>query len=225
MAYGEKILFAWSGGKDSAMALHELRTRGDVEICAFMTTVTEGYERISMHGVRKSLLEKQAESIGLPLEIIYITQSATNEEYESKMKDMLLRYKELGVLTVAFGDLFLEDLKKYREDSLRKVGMVGMFPIWKRDTTELAGEFIDAGFKAIITCVDTEHLAASFAGRDFDRALLAELPQKVDPCGENGEFHSFVHAGPIFRRPIAVEKGEVVLRDNRFSYCDLISSE
>jgi len=218
----EKTLFAWSGGKDSAMALHVMKQRREFDIAALITTVTEGYDRISMHGVREELLNRQAASIGLPLEKIFITQKATNEEYEEKMKTLLLRYKERGVFSVAFGDLFLEDLKKYREDNLAKIEMKGVFPIWKRDTAEIAREFIALGFKAIIACADTEYLDASFAGREYNESFLSDIPKSVDPCGENGEFHSFVFDGPIFKDRIQFEKGECVLRDNRYMYCDLI---
>ncbi len=221
----EKVLFAWSGGKDSAMALYELKKNRDYEISALLTTITEDYDRISMHGVRKILLEQQAESLGLPLEKIYITKRSSNEEYEAKMRDALTRYQGMGVSSVAFGDIFLEDLKKYREDNLLKISMKGIFPIWKRNSTELAHTFIDLGFKAVITCIDSKVLDKTFAGRTFDKQFLSELPPNVDPCGENGEFHSFVYDGPIFSKRILCEKGEVVLRDNRYYFCDLIPAE
>ena len=219
-----KILYAWSGGKDSSMALYELRKSRDHEISALLTTVTEDYDRISMHGVRCTLLERQAESLALPLEKIYITKSSSNDDYESKMLEVLSRYKKLGVSAVAFGDIFLEDLKKHREENLAKLDMVGIFPIWKKDTPQLAVDFIDAGFKAILTCVDSKFLDRTFCGKIFDRQFLSQLPSGVDPCGENGEFHTFVYDGPIFSRPIACEKGEVVLRENRFYYCDLTTT-
>ena len=218
----EKILMSWSGGKDSARALYELRKNNAYEVVALLTTVTEGYDRISMHGVRRSLLEQQAESLGIHLETIPITQKATNEEYEAKLKEKLLYYKDQGVRSVAIGDIFLEDLRKYREENLAKIGMKGIFPIWKRDTRDLARTFINIGFKAVITCVDTRHLGKEFAGREFDQQFLSDLPPQVDPCGENGEFHSFVYAGPIFHQPIPYSKGEIVLRENCFCYCDLI---
>jgi len=217
----KKVLFAWSGGKDSSLALHELRNDNRVEILALMTTVTQDYDRISMHGVRRELLEQQADSIGIPLEKILISTQCTNAEYEEKLKAMLLKYKDQGVTAVAFGDIFLEDLKKYRQDNLARVGMTGIFPIWKRDSSTLARDFIHQGFKAILTCVDSKVLDPKFAGRSFDEQLLLELPPSVDPCGENGEFHSFVHDGPIFKKPIPVQKGEIVCREERFYYCDL----
>lgn len=218
----QKVIFTWSGGKDSAMALYELHKSKNYEIVALLTSVTEGYDRISMHGVRRVLLEKQAESLGLPLEMLYITRNSSNEEYEAKLKDKLLKYKKQGVSSVVFGDIFLEDLRKYREDNLALVGMKGIFPIWKRDTAELARTFIELGFKAVITCVDSNFLDGKFAGRYFDNRFLSELPGTVDPCGENGEFHSFVCDGPIFKERIRFRRGEVVLRDNRFYFCDLV---
>lgn len=217
-----KVLFAWSGGKDSAMALYELQKAGGYEISALLTTVTEGYNRISMHGVRESLLEQQAESLGFPLEEIYITKKSSNEEYETKMKDRLTYYQRMGISSVAFGDIFLEDLKKYREDNLSKVNMKGIFPIWKRNSAELGHTFIDLGFKAVITCIDSKVLDKTFCGRMFDKQFLFELPSNVDPCGENGEFHSFVYGGPIFQKRIRYDKGKVVLRDSRYYFCDLI---
>ncbi len=220
----KKILHSWSSGKDSAMALHELMKNADCEIASLLTVVTKDYGRISMHGVREELLDLQAASIGLPLEKIFITKRSGNEEYESLMREALVRRKKDGVNAVAFGDIFLEDLKKYREDRLREVGLEAVFPIWKRDTRELAGSFIEAGFKAIITCVDTKALDKKFSGRLFDRQFLLELPANVDPCGENGEFHSFVYDGPIFNGPIPYKTGEKVLREERFYYTDILTS-
>lgn len=217
----EKIIFSWSAGKDSALALYELQKDRRYEIATLLTTVTADYDRTSMHGVRRALLERQAHSLGLPLEKVLISKNTTNEEYESKMRAFLEKYAAAGISFVAFGDVFLEDLKKYREEKLSSIGMKGVFPIWKRDTTELAHTFISLGFKAIITCVDTNVLDGKFVGRTFDKELLSELPSTVDPCGENGEFHTFVYDGPIFREPILFEKGDIVLRDNRFYYCDL----
>jgi len=222
MLMNEKVLFTWSGGKNSAIALYELQKTHSYEISALLTTVTEGYDRISMHGVRWILLEQQAESLGLPLVNIYITKNASNDEYESKMRDKLMDYQSRGVLSVCFGDIFLEDLRKYREENLSKIGMKGIFPIWKRNTTELAHTFIDLGFKAVITCVDSNVLDKRFVGRVYDKQFLHELPYSIDPCGENGEFHSFVYNGPIFRERIAFTMGNIVLRDNRFYFCDLI---
>ena len=218
----EKIIFTWSGGKDSAMALYELQRTHSYEVSALLTTITEDYERISMHGVRRILLERQADSLGVSLEKVFISKNTSNEEYESKMQEALIKYRATGVSSVVFGDIFLEDLRKYREDNLSKVDMKGIFPIWKRDTTELAHTFIDLDFKAFVTCVDSNVLDKKFVGRVFDEQFLSELPSTVDACGENGEFHSFAYDGPIFRERIAFTVGDIVLRDNRFYFCDLI---
>ena len=219
----ERILFSWSGGKDSALALHSLKIHGNFEIVALLTTVTADYDRISMHGVRRRLLEKQAESIGLPLEKVIISKKSSNEEYEEKTKAVLLKHKDDGVVSVAFGDIFLEDLKKYREENLSKIGMKGIFPLWKQSSYILAKKFIDLKFKAIITCVDGKQLDGKFCGRAYDSSQLSDLPKNIDPCGENGEFHTFVYAGPIFKDEIPFTKGGIVLRDNQFHFCDLIA--
>jgi len=218
----EKILLSWSGGKDSALTLYELQKSKNYEIIALITTITEDYDRVSMHGIRRNLIEQQAESMGIKLENVLISRNASNQEYESKLCEVLLRYNELGINIVAFGDLFLEDIRRYREDFLKKIGIQAIFPIWKRTTSELAKTFLNLGFKAVISCVDSELIDKSFAGREFDEKFLSELPSKADPCGENGEFHSFVYEGPIFKNPIHYSRGEVVLRDNRFYFCDLI---
>ena len=222
MTNTEKVLLTWSGGKDSAMALYELRSSGAYQVLALLTTVTEQYDRVSMHGVRTTLLERQVESLGLPLERIYIGKDASNDEYEARMREKLVYYQARGVSSVAFGDLFLEDVRQYREENLSRMGMKGLFPLWGRDTTKLAHSFIDLGFKAVITCVDSNLLDGAFVGRGFDERFLSELPPAVDPCGENGEFHSFVYDGPLFRSEIRYKRGEIVLRDSRFCYCDLI---
>ena len=221
----EKVIMAWSGGKDSTLALYEILKNENYEVAGLLTTVTSDYDRISMHGVRRTLLEMQAESLGLALEKVFITATTTNEQYEAAMRAVLTKYKNAGVSCVVFGDIFLEDLKRYRENNLAKIGMKGLFPLWKRDTTELAHNFIDLGFKTIITCVDTNFLDKIFVGRTFDRKFLSGLPANIDPCGENGEFHSFVYDGPIFKKRIAHDIGEIVLRENRFCYCDLIPYE
>ena len=218
----EKVLLSWSGGKDSALALHELRTSGKYEVAALLTTITRDYDRICMHGVRSILLEQQAESLGVPPEKIFISKNASNEEYESSMRQILERYRAEGVCGVVFGDVFLEDLRKYREEKLSQIGMKGLFPIWKRDTAELACAFIDLGFEAIVTCADSNLLDSTLVGRPFDEQFLSMLPEAVDPCGENGEFHSFVSDGPMFRQQIPHTTGEVVLRENGFYYCDLV---
>lgn len=218
----EKVLFAWSSGKDSARALHEIRRAGRHDVVSLLTTVTAGYERVSMHGVRIALVEQQAAAIGLPLEKVYIPMESSNESYETAMRDALVRHKAENVTGVAFGDLFLEDLKAYRENKLAEVGMTALFPLWRLDTGVLARSFIAQGFRAVITCVDEQVLAGEFSGRIYDEQFLADLPPHVDPCGENGEFHSFVFDGPLFSRPVRYEKGEVVVRDNRFHFCELL---
>ncbi|HUT55226.1 MAG TPA: diphthine--ammonia ligase [bacterium] len=215
-------IFSWSGGKDSALALYKVMRGSQYRVASLLTTVTQGYDRISMHGVRVELLEAQARSIGLPLVKVMIPQKASNETYEDRMKAELLRQKARGIDTVIFADIYLEDLRKYREDKLAIVGMKAAFPLWKIPTIELAREFIDLGFKTIITCVDTQALDKKFSGRLFDDSFLAELPPGVDPCGENGEFHSFAFAGPIFKTPIKFTVGEQVLREDRFYFTDLV---
>jgi uncharacterized protein (TIGR00290 family) len=217
----KKILFSWSGGKDSALALALLQENEDYEITALLTTITEDYDRASMHGIRRLLIERQAGALGLPLQKVFISKHDSNDEYESKMRRVLEKNLAASVSSVAFGDIFLEDLRKYREEKLARMGMKAIFPIWKRDTSELADIFIRDGFRAITTCIDSKYLDKPFAGRIFNEEFLAELPPTVDPCGENGEFHSFVYDGPIFQRRVPYEKGEVVLRDNRFYFCDL----
>jgi len=217
----EAMLFCWSGGKDSAMALHALLSQSDVRIAALLTTVTEGYDRISMHGVRRELLQQQAESIGLPLHEVVIPPQCVNPIYEARMEEALLSHYRQGVRQVAFGDIFLEDLRVYREKNLARVQMTALFPIWKRDTRELAAHFIASGFRAVAVCIDPAKLDPSFAGRELDAAFFRDLPLGVDPCGENGEFHTFVFDGPIFQTRIPVRKGEVVHRDS-FVFCDLL---
>jgi uncharacterized protein (TIGR00290 family) len=217
-----KALFSWSGGKDSALALYEILTGRNFDIVSLVTTVTGGYDRVSMHGVRTSLLEKQAESLGLGLEKVLIPQNAANEEYELSLEKSLLKFKESGVDSVIYGDIFLEEIRRYREEHLRKLGMLGVFPIWDRDSASLAWRFVDEGFKAVVVCVDSTLLDGGIAGREFDNDFLTGLPSKADPCGENGEFHTFVYDGPIFRERVGFERGETVLREGRFYYCDLL---
>jgi uncharacterized protein (TIGR00290 family) len=217
----EKVLVAWSGGKDSALALYTIQEEG-IEISALLTTVTEQYNRISMHGVRQILLERQSHALGIPLEKVFIPPETSNEIYEARMSALLLKYANQGVTTVVFGDVFLEDIRTYRENHLFKVGMKAFFPLWKKHSLELAHEFLNLGFKAIITCVDSNAIDGSFVGRIFDKTFLSEIPSTVDPCGENGEFHSFVYDGPNFLEQIPYEKGKTVVRDNRFYFCDLI---
>ena len=218
----EKVIVAWSGGKDSALALYEVLNSGSYEVLELLTTVTKDYDRISIHGVRRVLLEQQAKALRIPLEEMFITKGASDAEYEGELLKVLKRHRANGVFSVLFGDIFLEDVRKYRKRILEKVGMNGIFPLWKKDTKDLARTFINLGFKAIITSIDSNVLGKDFAGRDYDEKFLSDLPANVDPCGENGEFHSFVYDGPIFRERVLFTKGEIVLRDNRFYYCDLV---
>ncbi len=217
----ERVLLSWSGGKDSALALHELARSGECEVAALLTTVTEGTGRVGMHAVRRELLVRQADALGLPLRELVVPPFPANDVYEAAMRGVLEEFATRGVRRVAFGDLFLEDIRAYRERMLGPLGLKGVYPIWARDTAELAREFLDLGFRAVLVCVDVEVLDASFAGRELDRALLAELPAGVDPCGENGEFHTFVFDGPEFRAPIAFERGDV-RRESSFAFCDLL---
>jgi len=216
------ILLSWSGGKDSSLALYQIQKSGRYEITSLITTVTSEYDRVSMHGLRTELLERQAKSLNIPLQKIFISKNAGNNEYETKFNEVLIRFKEAGIKHVVFGDLYLEDIKKYRESLLEKIGMQCLFPIWMRDTEKLALEFIDYGFKAVTVCVDSNVLSEEFTGRKFDHQFLNDLPEGIDPCGENGEFHTFVHDGPIFKKPIDHRLGEIVLRDERFYYCDIL---
>jgi len=217
------VALAWSGGKDSSLALAALQADPSVEVIALVTTITGDYDRISMHGVRRSILEAQVAELGLLLVEATIPAAASNEIYEQAFADALdtLRVVRPDLRHLAFGDLFLTDVRLYRERLLSPLGWTPVFPLWGRDTTQLAREFIDQGFRAILTCVDTTQLDAGFAGREFDRALLDDLPASVDPCGEKGEFHTCVYAGPILNRPLALTRGQRVRRDGRFEYCDL----
>ena len=217
----EKVLLSWSGGKDSALALHALQQSGDYEIAALLTTLTRDHNKVCMHDVPGILLEQQAGALGLALEKIFISENASNKKYESIMRKVLVKYRKAGVTSVVFGDVFLEELREYREEKLSTVGMKGLFPLWKKDTAELACTFINLGFRGIITSADSHLLDSIFVGRDFDEQFLSMLPFSVDPCGENGEFHSFVYDGPIFHHPIPYTTGHVALRENGFYYCDL----
>ncbi len=221
MTSPESILFCWSGGKDSAMALHTLLQQKHFRVVALLTTVTEIYDRIAMHGVRRELLKQQAHSLGLPLHEVFIPPQCVNSIYEARMEEALRLFYSQGVRKVAFGDIFLEDLRAYREKNLTRVGMTALFPIWKRDTRELIRHFHEQHFRAVAACIDTKILAPSFAGRELDESFFRDLPAQADPCGENGEFHTFVFDGPIFRSPIPIRTGEIVNRDG-FVFCDLL---
>lgn len=214
----EKVLFSWSGGKDSALALHRMLNDERYKVAGLLTSVTEGYNRISMHGVRDTLLEQQAKSIRLPMHRVYVPQDSSNEEYEARMERALLEHQRAGISAVAFGDIFLFEIKKYREGNLARIGMKGVFPLWGK--TKCYQDFIALGFKAVVASADAKLLDQSFVGRAFDREFLDALPDNVDPNGENGEFHTFVFDGPIFKRAIPHRLGEVVQRDG-FYYCDI----
>jgi len=224
MAAPEPILFCWSGGKDSAMALHALLQQESVRVTGLLTTVTEGFERVSMHGVRRKLLQRQAASIGLPLQEVRIPPRCVNSIYEARMEAAMRSAYEQGIRRIAFGDIFLEDLRAYREKNLARVGMEAIFPIWKRDTDELAREFVRLAFRAIAVCIDPRILDRSFAGRELEGSFFNDLPPNADPCGENGEFHTFVYDGPIFKHPVKCRTGEVVERE-LFVFCDLLAEE
>ena len=218
----EPMALLWSGGKDSALALRALRADARFDVRVLLTTMTREYDRISIHGVRRALLEAQAESVGVAVCTVEVPARSTNAQYENALGAALHNLRAQGISRVAAGDLYLQDVRAYREALLARHGMKSQFPLWQRDTTELAREFIAQGYKAILSCVDTHALDASFAGRDFDAELLRDLPDGIDPCGENGEFHSFVWDGPGFSRPVLCERGEVRVREERFAFCDVL---
>jgi len=218
-----KAWISWSTGKDSAWALHTVRERGDVEVVALLTTVNTAHARVAMHAVRESLLEAQSEALGLPLVKVPIPSPCPNSVYEQAMAEAIRRARQEGITHMVFGDLFLEDIRKYREEKLASTGITPLFPIWGLDTPRLAREMVAAGLRAVITCVDPKKLGRAFAGRTFDAELLGQLPGGVDPCGENGEFHTYAFEGPMFRKPIAVEVGEIVERDG-FVFADVVPS-
>jgi uncharacterized protein (TIGR00290 family) len=215
------VVLSWSGGKDSALALHALGRTSDVRVEALLTTITRDLDRISMHGVRRSLLEAQAASLGLPLWLNVISKGAGNAEYEAGMADAFATCRARGIDTVAFGDLFLEDIRAYRDRLLAEHRMQPLYPVWRRDTDRLMREFLNQGFKTAVVCVDPKQLDPAFVGRVIDEQFLADLPPGVDPCGENGEFHTFVFDGPMFAEPVGFSFGEIVCRDG-FWFCDLV---
>ncbi|HZZ57872.1 MAG TPA: hypothetical protein VFE31_08575 [Opitutaceae bacterium] len=208
----EKVLFCWSGGKDSALALHRLRAEGRYEVAGLLTTCNGHYRRVSMHGVRVELLERQAAAVGLPLEIVEVSQVSSNEEYRQKMGECMKAHRSRGVTACVFGDIFLEDLRAWRESNLAEIGLRGIFPIWKVDSRVLMREFLDLGFGSILCCVNDAWLGEADVGRVIDEDFLRTLPADVDPCGENGEYHSFAFAGPIFSSPVRYTMGEKVYR-------------
>lgn len=216
-----KALVAWSSGKDSAWALHEVRRAGELEVVGLLTTVTSEFGRVSMHAVREELLDRQAAALGLPCHKVRIPWPCPNERYEQEMARALDEARARGVTRVVFGDLYLADVRAYREEKLAGTGIAPVFPLWGRDTAGLARQMLEGGLRATLTCVDPRRLDRGLAGRPFDARLLAELPAGVDPCGENGEFHTFVHAGPSFAAPLSVEVGEVVEREG-FVFADVL---
>lgn len=220
----KQAILSWSSGKDSAFALYEVLKRGEYDVREVFTTVNETHARVAMHGLREELLDQQAAALGIPLAKILIPWPCSNDIWEKRISEYLMRKKAEGVTHAVFGDLFLEDIRKYRDENMAKIGMQTVYPLWLRNTRELAEEMIDSGQKAILVCVDPRQIPEAFAGREFDRRLLADLPKAADPCGENGEFHSFVYASPIFKNSggrIPVKIGETVVRAN-FVYTDVL---
>ena len=216
------VVMAWSGGKDSALALWKLRGDPRYRVVALLTTLSAPYRRIVMHGVREDVLDAQVEAIGLPLTKVWLPATPSNTDYENRMGDALRAFRERGIRHVAHGDLFLEDVRAFRDAQLAMLGMHGVYPLWGEDTRELARTFTHRGFRATLSCVDGEKLGPQFAGRAFDYVLQQDLPRGVDPCGEYGEFHTCVYAGPIFTRALSLKTGERVTRLERFHYCDLL---
>lgn len=217
----ESAIVAWSGGKDSALALYQLVRDKKVEIAGLLTTVSEGYDRISMHGVRRELLAAQARALGYPLSVVTLPQRCTYAIYEERMLQALEIYRRAGVTLMATGDLFLDYVRHDRERLLSKVGMRPIFPLWGSDTRELAKRMSPLGFRSTVVCVDAELLDRVYAGREYDASFLEDLPSNVDSCGENGEFHTFVYDAPLFRKPVDVQRGVRMMRENQFYYCDL----
>ncbi len=217
-----QVLLSWSGGKDSAWALHALRSQADLRVVGLLTTLTEGYDRVSMQGIRREILHAQARATGLPVIEVWIPQAADNAVHESRMAQALeqVRQRWPALCHVAFGDLFLADIKAWREAQCARAGWTALFPLFGCDTAALARAMLAGGLRAELCCVDTTRLDAGFSGRSFDAGLLQSLPDAIDPCGENGEFHTCVHAGPMFAQPIAIARGATVLRDARFAYTD-----
>jgi uncharacterized protein (TIGR00290 family) len=220
MIHIPKAILCWSSGKDSAWALHVLRQLQEVEVIGLLTTINEVHDRVAMHAVRVSLLQAQAEAVGLPLWTVSIPNPCSNQQYEMAMGTAIQRALAAGVSVMAFGDLFLEDVRRYRGTQLAGTGLAPLFPIWGLSTRRLAREMISAGLRARLTCVDPKQIHTSFVGREFDDALLADLPATADPCGERGEFHTFVYAGPMFHHPVPIQTGEIVTRDG-FVFADL----
>lgn len=219
----KRILLSWSSGKDSAWALHLLRQRGEYEVAGLLTTFNAEADRVAMHAVRRKLVEQQAAATGLPLRSVPLPWPCSNEQYETLMSEACDKAISEGIYGIAFGDLFLEDVRAYREKQLQNTGLKPIFPVWGIPTRSLAKEMIASGVRARLTCIDTQKLDRAFSGREFDEQLLDSLPESADPCGEQGEFHSFVYAGPIFNKAIPISVGETIVR-NQFVFTDLIAS-
>ncbi|MDM1348552.1 diphthine--ammonia ligase [Myroides marinus] len=202
----------WSSGKDAAYALYQLQKDDDIEVTRLMTTVNEHFGRVSMHGIRSEVLERQAECLGLPLDIVYLNEKLNLQEYEAIITAQLTKYNDLGIRDSVYGDILLEDLKTFREAQLARLNIRGVFPLWNRNTTELIHEMVDSGLKTIVVCVNEQYLDKSFVGRTIDKQFIEDLPEGVDPCGENGEFHTFVYDGPMFKQPVPFELGEIVYK-------------
>lgn len=231
-----KAVFNWSSGKDSALALYKTLQENQTEVTTLLTSINEEFQRISMHGVHVSLLEQQAESLGIPLIKMELPKEPSMDEYRDLMNKTMSEIQAMGITQSIFGDIFLEDLRKYREEQLQSIGMEAVFPLWKKNTTDLIHEFLDLGFKTVVTCVNETYLDKSFAGRIIDQDFIRDLPKNVDPCGENGEFHTFTFDGPIFKEPVQFEIGETVKKtypkpktdgedqegEYIFWFCDLI---
>jgi uncharacterized protein (TIGR00290 family) len=220
----DKVILSWSGGKDSAFSLYKIINENELECVGLLTTFTKEYDRVTMHGVRRSLIEKQALLLNIPLEIVYIPKNCSMEEYGIIMRNALIKYKEKGIKGFVFGDVFLEDVRSYREKMLYSEGFNGYFPLWRKDTKELVLQFINLGFKAIVTCVDGNILGPLYVGRELNEDFLRELPLTVDPAGENGEYHCFVYDGPLFDEPMHIKIGEIVkqnVQGKTFYYCDI----
>ncbi len=233
----QRALFNWSSGKDSALALYKILKEDRFEIATLLTSINQEFQRISMHGVNVSLLEDQAECLGFPLIKLEIPKEPSMEQYQKMMSETMLKIKSQGITHSVFGDIFLEDLRTYREEQLKSVGMHAVFPLWKQNTSDLIREFLDLGFKTIVTCVNEMYLDKSFAGRIIDDDFIKDLPENIDPCGENGEFHTFTYDGPIFKKPIDFKIGDLIMKtypkpksdensddgDYIFWFCDLLS--
>lgn len=218
----EKVLISWSGGKDCALALHEMLASREYQVVGLLTTIAGNNDRINMHDTRCSLLERQAEALGLPWEKVSISSHTSNADYEPSLVQSLLRHKEDGVTSVVFGDIFREDLRKYRSVNLARLGLKGIFPLWKRDAFQIMESFITLGFKAVISSVNTHALDGRFVGKVIDWKFIFDFPKTADVCGEHGEYHTFVYDGPIFKRGIEYVVGETIERDKHFIYCDLV---